>query len=122
MDKLINLAVPGTIDERAINKKRVLNPWERNENHTLCLNSYQLGYIFISTDINNFLLGSMCNVDIEMLSLLSIMQTTQYKCKAILRPQLIMIYLCIGVQFLFVHLLVRVSIDCSCDASMQIFL
>uniref|UniRef100_A0ACD6AMY9 Uncharacterized protein n=1 Tax=Avena sativa TaxID=4498 RepID=A0ACD6AMY9_AVESA len=37
--KLINLAVPGTIDERAINKKRILNPWERNENHTLCLNS-----------------------------------------------------------------------------------
>ncbi|KAG5397383.1 hypothetical protein IGI04_019197 [Brassica rapa subsp. trilocularis] len=26
-------------DERAINMKRVLNPWERNENHTLCLNS-----------------------------------------------------------------------------------
>ncbi|XP_037460781.1 fimbrin-4-like [Triticum dicoccoides] len=37
--KLINVAVPGTIDERAINKKRILNPWERNENHTLCLNS-----------------------------------------------------------------------------------
>ncbi|KAL7185898.1 hypothetical protein ACSBR2_027786 [Camellia fascicularis] len=37
--KLINVAVPGTIDERAINKKQVLNPWERNENHTLCLNS-----------------------------------------------------------------------------------
>nr|GME13597.1 fimbrin-1 [Ipomoea batatas]GME16820.1 fimbrin-1 [Ipomoea batatas] len=37
--KLINVAVPGTIDERAINIKRVLNPWERNENHTLCLNS-----------------------------------------------------------------------------------
>lgn len=37
--KLINVAVPGTIDERAINTKRVLNPWERNENHTLCLNS-----------------------------------------------------------------------------------
>lgn len=33
------MAVPGTIDERAINTKRVLNPWERNENHTLCLNS-----------------------------------------------------------------------------------
>ena len=31
--------MPGTIDERAINTKRVLNPWERNENHTLCLNS-----------------------------------------------------------------------------------
>ena len=37
--KLINVAVHGTIDERAINKKRILNPWERNENHTLCLNS-----------------------------------------------------------------------------------
>ncbi|KAJ6843596.1 fimbrin-5-like [Iris pallida] len=37
--KLINVAVPGTIDERAINTKQVLNPWERNENHTLCLNS-----------------------------------------------------------------------------------
>ncbi|KAK4355203.1 hypothetical protein RND71_024174 [Anisodus tanguticus] len=37
--KLINVAVPSTIDERAINMKRVINPWERNENHTLCLNS-----------------------------------------------------------------------------------
>ncbi|KAI0530696.1 hypothetical protein KFK09_000243 [Dendrobium nobile] len=37
--KLINVAVPGTIDERAINTKAMLNPWERNENHTLCLNS-----------------------------------------------------------------------------------
>ncbi|KAI3789442.1 hypothetical protein L2E82_02237 [Cichorium intybus] len=37
--KMINIAVPGTIDERAINTKKVLNPWERNENHTLCLNS-----------------------------------------------------------------------------------
>ncbi|GAB2298121.1 Fimbrin-2 [Dionaea muscipula] len=37
--KLINLAVPGTIDERAINMKGMLNPWERIENHTLCLNS-----------------------------------------------------------------------------------
>uniref|UniRef100_A0A1J3DBW5 Fimbrin-2 n=2 Tax=Noccaea caerulescens TaxID=107243 RepID=A0A1J3DBW5_NOCCA len=37
--KLINVAVPGTIDERAINTKSLLNPWERNENHTLCLNS-----------------------------------------------------------------------------------
>ncbi|KAJ0820697.1 putative calponin domain, CH domain superfamily, fimbrin/Plastin [Helianthus annuus] len=37
--KLINVAVPGTIDEHAINTKKVLNPWERNENHTLCLNS-----------------------------------------------------------------------------------
>lgn len=37
--KLINVAVPNTIDKRAINTKRVLNPWDRNENHTLCLNS-----------------------------------------------------------------------------------
>lgn len=37
--KLINVAVPGTIDERAINTKKDLNPWEKNENHTLCLNS-----------------------------------------------------------------------------------
>ncbi|XP_074272972.1 fimbrin-4-like [Silene latifolia] len=37
--KLINVAVPGTIDERAINRKKDLNPWEINENHTLCLNS-----------------------------------------------------------------------------------
>ena len=33
------MAAPGTIDERAINTKTVLNPWEKNENHTLCLNS-----------------------------------------------------------------------------------
>ncbi|KAG0559488.1 hypothetical protein KC19_10G108900 [Ceratodon purpureus] len=37
--KLINVAVAGTIDERAINMKDKLNPWERIENHTLCLNS-----------------------------------------------------------------------------------
>ncbi|XBJ05256.1 hypothetical protein VPH35_024079 [Triticum aestivum] len=36
---LINVAVCGTIDERAINKKRVRNPWERNQNHMMCLNS-----------------------------------------------------------------------------------
>lgn len=39
LSKLINVAVPGTIDDRAINTKKDLNPWERNENHTLCLNS-----------------------------------------------------------------------------------
>lgn len=37
--KLINVAVPGTIDERAINVKENPNPWERVENHTLFLNS-----------------------------------------------------------------------------------
>uniref|UniRef100_A0A6N2MW94 Calponin-homology (CH) domain-containing protein n=1 Tax=Salix viminalis TaxID=40686 RepID=A0A6N2MW94_SALVM len=38
-DGLINIAVPGIVDERAVSTKRVLNPWKRNENHTLCLNS-----------------------------------------------------------------------------------
>lgn len=33
------MAVAGTIDERAINMKEKLNPWERIENHTLFLNS-----------------------------------------------------------------------------------
>ncbi|XP_010467030.1 PREDICTED: fimbrin-4-like [Camelina sativa] len=37
--KLINVAVPGTIDERAMNMKKELNPWERTENLSLCLNS-----------------------------------------------------------------------------------
>ncbi|KAL5074006.1 hypothetical protein RYX36_012990 [Vicia faba] len=37
--KLINIVVLETIDEPAINIKRDLNPWERNENHTLGLNS-----------------------------------------------------------------------------------
>ncbi|KAE8726419.1 Fimbrin-5 [Hibiscus syriacus] len=37
--KLINIAVPGTIYERAINTKTELSLWERNENHTLGLNS-----------------------------------------------------------------------------------
>ncbi|KAJ6355706.1 hypothetical protein OIU76_026583 [Salix suchowensis] len=36
---LINIVVPGIIDERSVNTKRVLNPWKRSENHTLCLNS-----------------------------------------------------------------------------------
>lgn len=37
--KLINVAVPGTIDKRVLNIKENLNLWERVENHTLCLNS-----------------------------------------------------------------------------------
>nr|GEV70271.1 beta-adaptin-like protein C [Tanacetum cinerariifolium] len=32
-------SVPWMIDERAINTKTIINPWEINENHTLCLNS-----------------------------------------------------------------------------------
>ena len=39
--KLINVAIPGTIDERVINLKENNNPWQKNENHTLAINSAQ---------------------------------------------------------------------------------
>ncbi|CAL5333831.1 unnamed protein product [Camellia sinensis] len=56
--KLINLAVPDTIDERAINTKRVLNPWERNENHTLCLNSAKaIGCTLVNIGTQDFIEG-----------------------------------------------------------------
>ncbi|KAI4319285.1 hypothetical protein MLD38_032905 [Melastoma candidum] len=56
--KLINVAVPGTIDERAINTKRLLNPWERNENHTLCLNSAKaIGCTVVNIGNEDFIEG-----------------------------------------------------------------
>ncbi|XP_052184303.1 fimbrin-2-like [Diospyros lotus] len=56
--KLINVAVPGTIDERAINTKRMLNPWERNENHTLCLNSAKaIGCTVVNIGTEDFVEG-----------------------------------------------------------------
>ncbi|XP_022848951.1 fimbrin-2-like isoform X2 [Olea europaea var. sylvestris] len=56
--KLINVAVPGTIDERAINTKRELNPWERNENHTLCLNSAKaVGCTVVNIGTQDFIEG-----------------------------------------------------------------
>ncbi|KAL6211018.1 hypothetical protein ACLB2K_016246 [Fragaria x ananassa] len=56
--KLINVAVPGTIDERTINTKRVLNPWERNENHTLCLNSAKaVGCTVVNIGTQDFIEG-----------------------------------------------------------------
>ncbi|XP_016477423.1 fimbrin-2 [Nicotiana tabacum] len=56
--KLINVAVPGTIDERAINMKRMLNPWERNENHTLCLNSAKaIGCTLVNIGTQDFIEG-----------------------------------------------------------------
>ncbi|KAF7845163.1 fimbrin-2-like [Senna tora] len=56
--KLINVAVPGTIDERAINTKRLLNPWERNENHTLCLNSAKaIGCTVVNIGTEDFVEG-----------------------------------------------------------------
>ncbi|KAL8206145.1 hypothetical protein R6Q57_009696 [Mikania cordata] len=56
--KLINVAVPGTIDERAINTKTALNPWERNENHTLCLNSAKaIGCTVVNIGTQDFIEG-----------------------------------------------------------------
>ncbi|XP_061351081.1 fimbrin-2 [Gastrolobium bilobum] len=56
--KLINVAVPGNIDERAINTKRLLNPWERNENHTLCLNSAKaIGCTVVNIGTQDFIEG-----------------------------------------------------------------
>ena len=59
--KLINVAVPGTIDDRAVNTKRVLNPWERNENHTLCLNSAKaIGCTVVNIGTQDFIEGRVC--------------------------------------------------------------
>jgi len=59
--KFINIAVPGTIDEREINTKRVLNPWERNENHTLCLNSARaVGCSVVNIGTQDLAEGRVC--------------------------------------------------------------
>ncbi|KAI9109691.1 hypothetical protein K1719_019321 [Acacia pycnantha] len=56
--KLVNVAVSGTIEERAINTKSVLNPWERNENHTLCLNSAKaIGCTVVNIGTQDFIEG-----------------------------------------------------------------
>ena len=61
--KLINVAVPGTIDERAINTKAVLNPWERNENHTLCLNSAKaIGCTVVNIGTQDLVEGRVSNL------------------------------------------------------------
>ena len=55
------MAVPGTIDDRAINTKRVFNPWERNENHTLYLNSAKaIGCTVVNIRTQNFIEGRLC--------------------------------------------------------------
>lgn len=65
--KLINVAVPGTIDERAINKKRVLNPWERNENHTLCLNSAKaIGCTVVNIGTQDMVEGRVCFIILKV--------------------------------------------------------
>lgn len=55
------MAVPGTIDERAINTKSMLNPWERNENHTLCLNSAKaIGCTVVNIGTQDIIEGRVC--------------------------------------------------------------
>ncbi|CAI9090126.1 OLC1v1024822C1 [Oldenlandia corymbosa var. corymbosa] len=71
--KLINVAVPGTIDERAINTKKVLNPWERNENHTLCLNSAKA----IGCTVVNIGTQDLVEARIQLLADLNLRKTPQ---------------------------------------------
>lgn len=55
--KLINLAVPDTIDERAINKKQ-LNPYTKRENLTLALNSARaIGVNIVNIDADDLAKG-----------------------------------------------------------------
>ncbi|KAK9060402.1 hypothetical protein SSX86_021106 [Deinandra increscens subsp. villosa] len=84
--KLINVAVPGTIDERAINTKKVLNPWERNENHTLCLNSAKaigctvvnIGTQDLAEGRPHLLLGLISQiVKIQLLSIVDLKKTPE---------------------------------------------
>ncbi|XP_066317541.1 fimbrin-5-like [Miscanthus floridulus] len=84
--KLINVAVPGTIDERAINTKKDLNPWERNENHTLCLNSAKaIGCTVVNIGTQDLIearphlvLGLLCQIiKIQLLADLDIKKTPQ---------------------------------------------
>ncbi|KAL9679745.1 hypothetical protein QQ045_017611 [Rhodiola kirilowii] len=84
--KLINVAVPGTIDERAINKNRVLNTWQRNENHTLCLNSAKaIGCTVVNIGASDLVegrphlvLGLISQIiKIQLLANLSLMKTPQ---------------------------------------------
>lgn len=84
--KLINVAVPGTIDERAINTKKELNPWERNENHTLCLNSAKaIGCTVVNIGTQDLvegrphlLLGLICQIiKIQLLADLNLKKTPQ---------------------------------------------
>uniref|UniRef100_A0A7N0ZYZ3 Calponin-homology (CH) domain-containing protein n=1 Tax=Kalanchoe fedtschenkoi TaxID=63787 RepID=A0A7N0ZYZ3_KALFE len=84
--KLINLAVPGTIHERAINTNQVLNTWQRNENHTLCLNSAKaIGCTVVNIGASDLVegrphlvLGLMSQIiKIQLLANLSLIKTPQ---------------------------------------------
>ncbi|KAF3780557.1 Fimbrin-2 [Nymphaea thermarum] len=79
--KLINVAVSGTIDDRTINTKGALNPWERNENHTLCLNSAKaIGctVVNIGTEGPHLVLGLIFQIiKIQLLADLNLRKTPQ---------------------------------------------
>ncbi|KAM7264024.1 hypothetical protein ACFE04_001707 [Oxalis oulophora] len=60
--KLINVVVGRTIDERAINTKKVLNSWERNEDHTLCLNS--ANWTFLEVNYGEVVLSGLWVVEV----------------------------------------------------------
>ncbi|PWA72371.1 dystrophin [Artemisia annua] len=67
--KLINVAVPNTIDDRAINTKKELNLWERNENHTLCLNSAKaIGCTVVNVGSQDLAEGKVSNLDVSVLT------------------------------------------------------
>ncbi|RVW70228.1 Fimbrin-5 [Vitis vinifera] len=91
--KLINVAVPGTIDERAINTKRVLNPWERNENHTLCLNSAKaIGCTVVNIGTQDLIEGrvSCADLAIHRIILISLVSQRFYFSLFILQPHLLL--------------------------------
>ncbi|KAE8690161.1 Fimbrin-3 [Hibiscus syriacus] len=50
-------------DERAITTEKVLNPWERNENHTLCLNSAKaIGCTVVNIGTQDLVEGRFSNL------------------------------------------------------------
>lgn len=85
--------MPGTIDERAINTKRVLNPWERNENHTLCLNSAKaIGCTVVNIGTQDLIEGrvSCADLAIHRIILISLVSQGFYFSLFILQPHLLL--------------------------------
>ena len=85
--------MPGTIDERAINTKRVLNPWERNENHTLCLNSAKaIGCTVVNIGTQDLIEGrvSCSDLAIHRIILISLVSQRFYFSLFILQPHLLL--------------------------------
>lgn len=63
--------MPNTIDDRAINTKRELNLWERNENHTLCLNSAKaIGCTVVNVGCQDLAEGRVSYLDVFLVTIL----------------------------------------------------